>query len=58
VRQIRDAIHAQLKDEGMVLCGVSFEQKKPLLANINSDAHKKIKYLVISILPVFDALVG
>ena len=49
-----------MKDEGMVLCDVNFERKKIMLANRNSDTHtqKTIKYLVIGVLPVFDALVG
>jgi hypothetical protein len=58
VRQIRDAIQAQLKDEGMVLCDVSFERKKTLLANRNPDTQKKVKNLVIGVLPLLDALVG
>jgi hypothetical protein len=59
VRQLRDAIEAQMKEERMVLCDVIFEQKKTLLSNRNSDREKKKnKYLLIGVLPVFDALVG
>jgi hypothetical protein len=60
VRQLRDAIQAQLKDEGMVLCDVSFERKKNSVSQqkLRHKKKKKIKYLVIGVLPVFDALVG
>jgi hypothetical protein len=60
VIQLRDSIKDQLKDERMVLCGIIFEQKKiNMLANINSNKKKKPnKYLLIGVLPVFDALVG
>ena len=58
VRQLRDAIHAQLKEEGMVLCDVIFERKKNYVSQQKLRHTKKIKYLLIRVLPVFDALVG
>jgi hypothetical protein len=59
VRKLRDAIEAQMKEERLVLCDVSFEEKKTLLSNRNSDrGKKKNKYLLVGVLPVFDALVG
>jgi hypothetical protein len=49
-----------MKEERMVLCDMSFEPKKiTLLSNRNSDREKKKhKYILIGVLPVFDALVG
>jgi hypothetical protein len=49
-----------MKEERLVLCDVSFEPKKTLLSNRNSDrgGEKKNKYLLVGVLPVFDALVG
>jgi hypothetical protein len=60
VKQLRDAIEAQMKEDRMVLCDVSFEQKKNsvIQQKLRQGKKKKNKYLLIGVLPVFDVLVG
>jgi hypothetical protein len=56
VRQLRDAIQAQFKDEGVVLCDIGFGGKKH--TSQQNPRQKKFKYVVIGILLVFDHLIG
>ena len=56
LRQLRDAIQAQFKDEGVVLCDVIFEEKN--YVSQHKLRQKKFNYLMIGILFVFDPLVG
>jgi hypothetical protein len=59
VRKIRDTIQAQLKEEPMVLCDAIFERKKNYVSQEKlRRTQKKIKCLVIGVVPIFDALDG
>jgi hypothetical protein len=47
-----------MKEERLVLCEVSFEQKKIYVIQQKlRQGKKKNKYLLVGVLPVFDALV-
>jgi hypothetical protein len=48
-----------MKEERLVLCDVRFEPKKnSVIQQKLRQGKKKNKYLLVGVLPVFDALVG